>query len=145
MALRRLAQQNRAATTSGSPRSPDSGYGSPVSARDTVANGNPSTPRNPRPSFDLYRSPASTPSISSSTPFDWEAARSRRPPPYATPPQNKGRKSMGVGGTPGTPARRAVVRKKGFIEKSTSTPNLNPCRHSCAVSQNCFDSFKNRI
>lgn len=64
----------------------------------------------------VYRSPASTPSISSSIPFDWNAARSRKPPPYGTPLQNKTRKSTS------TPAKR-VVRKKGIIERITSIPS----------------------
>ncbi|KAG5635838.1 hypothetical protein H0H81_009978 [Sphagnurus paluster] len=64
----------------------------------------------------VYRSPASTPSISSSIPFDWNAARSRKPPPYGMPLQNKTRKSTS------TPAKR-VVRKKGIIERITSIPS----------------------
>ncbi|TFK42573.1 hypothetical protein BDQ12DRAFT_732214 [Crucibulum laeve] len=108
MALRRLAQENHAASTS-SPSSP-------------LNPALPSTPRN-RLSYGAYRSPADTPSISSSVPFDWEAARARRPPPYATPLQKKNRKSMAVGTPEGTPARRAIVRKKGFIEKMRAIPS----------------------
>jgi len=52
------------------------------------------------------------PSISSSVPFDWEAARSLRPPPYATPRTKTVRTSTG------TPSRKAVVRKKSLYEKS---------------------------
>ncbi|RDB21044.1 hypothetical protein Hypma_011610 [Hypsizygus marmoreus] len=119
MSLRRFAQTNHTATAS--PRSPQSSSG--TSSPLTSANGKlPSTPRN-RVSMGAYRSPASTPSISSSIPFDWNAARSHKPPPYGTPLQNRRRKSQGVGGSDlGTPARR-VVRKKGFVEKITAIPS----------------------
>ncbi|PPR08095.1 hypothetical protein CVT24_010556 [Panaeolus cyanescens] len=70
MSLRRFAQENYA---SGSPRTPDPN--SPSVA----------TRRKPRISYGIHRSPADTPSVSSSIPFDWDAARSRAPPPYATP------------------------------------------------------------
>ncbi|KAF9454499.1 hypothetical protein P691DRAFT_806680 [Macrolepiota fuliginosa MF-IS2] len=118
MSLRRFAQENHAGVT-GSPRTSAS-QSTNSSPKSPLANP-PSTPRN-RPSIGIYRSPASTPSISSSIPFDWEAARSRRPPPYGTP-QNKIRKSMGVPNGDGTPARRAVVRKKSLYERITSIPS----------------------
>lgn len=102
MALRRFAQENSAAA---SPRSPKEYLpGSP---------GNPPSTPKPRLSYGIHRSPADTPSISSSVPFDWEAARSRAPPPYATP--IRGRKSVGTG-TQATP-RKAIVRKKSMFEK----------------------------
>ncbi|KAG6818107.1 hypothetical protein H0H87_000012 [Tephrocybe sp. NHM501043] len=118
MSLRRLAQTNNAATSTSSPRTPrskdsSSSHSSPSLASSTL----PLTPRS-RVSIGAYRSPASTPSISSSVPFDWEAARSRKPPPYGTPAQNKGRQSTGVG----TPAKR-VVRKKGIAERIASLPS----------------------
>ncbi|KIL69757.1 hypothetical protein M378DRAFT_68937 [Amanita muscaria Koide BX008] len=101
MAFRRLAQEN---------------YGSPDSPVP------PTTPRN-RPSIvSAYRSPASTASISSSIPFDWEAARSRRPPPYGSPLQNKPRRSMAFQ-TPGAQPRKAVIRKKGLVDRITSIPS----------------------
>ncbi|KAL0581735.1 hypothetical protein V5O48_000317 [Marasmius crinis-equi] len=105
MALRRLAQSNNAAAT-GSPSTPAQ---VPVTPR----------PRTARQSIGIHHSPAATPSISSSTPFDWEAARLRRPPPYATPARNGSRLSQGSG----TPARRAVVRKKTFVEKVKAIPS----------------------
>ncbi|KAF8163310.1 hypothetical protein B0H34DRAFT_795036 [Crassisporium funariophilum] len=114
MALRRFAHENHALA---SPRSPEAGTGSSANAPP------PSTPR-PRLSYSIHRSPADTPSISSSVPFDWEAARSRAPPPYSTPIKARGRKSVGTG-TPngiGTP-RKAVVRKKGFIERMQNIPS----------------------
>lgn len=125
MALRRLAQTNHAATASGSPRSPQVASTPDSPAGSSMNNTAPSTPRN-RVSIGTYRSPASTPSISSSIPFDWNAARSRRPPPYGSPLQNgRGRTSTGVGSsTPGTPIRRAVIRKKGIIERCTVCNNL---------------------
>ncbi|EKM82675.1 hypothetical protein AGABI1DRAFT_118118 [Agaricus bisporus var. burnettii JB137-S8] len=103
MSLRRFAQENNA----GSPKSP-------------LANP-PSTPRS-RASIGIYRSPASTASISSSIPFDWEAARSHRPPPYATP-MSKARKSLATPGGSGTPRRKAVVRKRSLYERITSIPS----------------------
>ncbi|KAG6909705.1 hypothetical protein DXG01_015907 [Tephrocybe rancida] len=110
MSLRRLAQTNNAATT-GSPRSPapSSSHGSPGLASSSL----PPTPRS-RVSMGAYRSPASTPSISSSIPFDWDAARSKKPAPYGTP-QKKGRPSMG-------PAKR-VIRKKGIVERISAIPS----------------------
>ncbi|KAF8964693.1 hypothetical protein BDZ97DRAFT_1939044 [Flammula alnicola] len=110
MALRRFAQENNAAASPRSPKgpvpeSPSSGF-------------QPTTPRN-RLSYGIHRSPADTPSISSSIPFDWEAARSRAPPPYATP--LRGRKSVGTG-TVGTP-RKAIVRKKGVFERIKNLPS----------------------
>ncbi|KAG6814350.1 hypothetical protein H0H92_010935 [Tricholoma furcatifolium] len=99
MSLRRLAQSNNAAA---SPRTPDSAS-------------RHSTPRS-RVSLAAYRSPASTPSISSSIPFDWDAARSRKAPPYGTPNQ-KSRINASA-----TPAKR-VIRKKGFVERITAIPS----------------------
>ncbi|KAG6900887.1 hypothetical protein C0993_010006 [Termitomyces sp. T159_Od127] len=115
MSLRRLAQANNAAASTGSPRKPGSSSTnhSPRPESTTL----PATPRN-RASIGTYRSPASTPSISSSIPFDWDAARSRKPPPYGTPPQNRARQSIGVG----TPVKR-VIRKKSFVERITSIPS----------------------
>ncbi|KAF9464712.1 hypothetical protein BDZ94DRAFT_1255737 [Collybia nuda] len=123
MALRRLAQTNHAATV-GSPRSPQEASAPDSPAGSPMGSMAPTTPRN-RVSIGTYRSPASTPSISSSVPFDWDAARSRRPPPYASPLQNnRGRTSMGTGSTtPGTPKRKAVIRKKGILERITSIPS----------------------
>ncbi|KAF9482766.1 hypothetical protein BDN70DRAFT_800922 [Pholiota conissans] len=108
MALRRFAQQNNATA---SPRTPDThASASPLPT--------PSTPRT-RLSYG-HRSPADTPSISSSVPFDWEAARSRAPPPYATP--IKGRKSVGTG-TPSKQIRKAVIRKKNLFERIKNFPS----------------------
>ncbi|KAG6897583.1 hypothetical protein C0992_000171 [Termitomyces sp. T32_za158] len=115
MSLRRLAQANNAATSTGSPR--NSGSTSTNNSPRPGSTTLPSTPRN-RTSIGTYRSPASTPSISSSIPFDWDAARARKPPPYGTSFQNKARQSTGVG----TPVKR-VIRKKGLVERITSIPS----------------------
>ena len=89
MALRRFAQENNAFT------SPEA---------------------HKRLSFGVHRSPADTPSISSSIPFDWEAARAQTAPPYSTPLKSRPRKSVG------TPSlRKAVVRKKSLLEKFVPT------------------------
>ncbi|PPR06672.1 hypothetical protein CVT26_001214 [Gymnopilus dilepis] len=114
MALRRFAHENSAAS---SPRHADSdGPKSPV------AGFPPSTPRN-RLSYGLHRSPADTPSISSSVPFDWEAARSMAPPPYATPLKSRARKSMATGTSSSATPRKAVVRKKGVLERIKNIPS----------------------
>lgn len=111
MALRRLAQANNAASSNGSPRiaSPHSGSGpsSPVT---------PGALKTPRNRISYIQAPSSTPSISSSIPFDWDAVRSMKPPPYGTPLQGKRRIGQkGVSSSDGTP-RRAIVRKKGIVE-----------------------------
>ncbi|TFK76432.1 hypothetical protein BDN72DRAFT_808966 [Pluteus cervinus] len=111
MSLRRLAQENNATASATS---------SPRSNGTSESNGLPSTPRN---KAYIYRSPASTPSISSSIPFDWEAARARRPPPYGTPLQNKARKSLSANGNGVASSRKGVVRKKSLIQKITSIPS----------------------
>ncbi|KAJ4487945.1 hypothetical protein J3R30DRAFT_3432367 [Lentinula aciculospora] len=122
MALRRFAQANNASTSSPS-RSGSSSNASPAS----VTNGLPVTPKlRGRVSIGIHQSPASTPSLSSSIPFDWEAAKSRRPPPYATPLQSRSRGSRNLGSNSslnGTPARKAVIKKKGIVERVTSIPS----------------------
>jgi hypothetical protein len=61
----------------------------------------PVTPaRKTRHSLVYTHSPLSTPSLSASQPFDWEAAKGHRPPPYQTPNGSRNRRtrmSMGVG------------------------------------------------
>ncbi|KDQ60817.1 hypothetical protein JAAARDRAFT_204621 [Jaapia argillacea MUCL 33604] len=110
MSLRRFAFNNNVAGTNASPRASTSS--TPASP---VVPAPPTTPRN-RP---YHYSPAATPSISSSVPFDWEAAKSRRPPPYSTPiGKRRGPRKSEVGATP-----RRIVRKKGFFEKVASIPS----------------------
>ncbi|KAF9246513.1 hypothetical protein BU15DRAFT_70594 [Melanogaster broomeanus] len=110
MSLRRFAQAN-AANIPGSPHSP-----SPRLSSGTQ------TPVTPRTRVSYIDSPSTTPSISSSTPFDWEAARSRRPPPYGTPlsAKRKPRKSTTNGAAS---PRKAVIRKKGLVESLTAIPS----------------------
>ncbi|KAL6305348.1 hypothetical protein BKA93DRAFT_731179 [Sparassis latifolia] len=122
MSLRRLAQHNVTgvpATPRTSSSASSSGAASPV----------PSTPVRP-PSTPRTRlvypiSPVSSPSLSASVAFDWDAVRLRRTPPYATPQRVKALRKSDVG-TPGstkaTPSKR-VVRKKGFVERITSLPS----------------------
>lgn len=111
MALRRWAQTNNA-NVNGSPRvkSPNSpGMNSPS------APGTPgSAPSSPRPRVSYIYSPSATPSISSSVPFDWDAVRSMKPPPYGSPAQAKRR--MATKAT-ATVTRKGVTRKKGLIER----------------------------
>ncbi len=77
----------------------------------------PVTPRNrPRQSIAIHHSPASTPSISSSVPFDWNAARTRQPAPFSTP-RSRIRPSTSGLATP----RKAVIRKKSFFQKFVSS------------------------
>ncbi|KAJ8700137.1 hypothetical protein PTI98_003193 [Pleurotus ostreatus] len=118
MALRRFAQTNHASTADGSPRPKSSAFASPAGS----PQGLPTTPRN-RLSFGLHRSPADTPSISSSVPFDWEAARALKPPPYASPrARANGRDSLAPGNGPKQPIKR-VVKKKGLWERVTLIPS----------------------
>ncbi|KAF5391451.1 hypothetical protein D9757_001881 [Collybiopsis confluens] len=116
MALRRFAQAN--ASTASPSR---------ASSASSTHSSNPVTPKpRGRISIGIHQSPASTPSISSSVPFDWDAARSRRPPPYATPLQNRsrgGRASAPGSSLNGTPTRRAFIKKKGLLERITSFPS----------------------
>ncbi|KAH9945919.1 uncharacterized protein BXZ73DRAFT_72812 [Epithele typhae] len=121
--LRRLAQTNAAVSAS-----PRAGGKSSVSAVPS-----PSTPT--RTSTSRTRlvypvSPATSPSLSASTPFDWEAARSRRPAPYATPNAKKNSRPSDFG-TPGKTPSKRVVRKKSFIERVSEIPS----RVSFEISQ----------
>ncbi|KAI0306568.1 hypothetical protein B0F90DRAFT_1808237 [Multifurca ochricompacta] len=84
----------------------------------------PVTPR-ARASYPIARSPLESPSISASLPFDWEAVRGLRDPPYFPlgPKRRNARKSdMGTPNGKGTPTQRAV-RKKSFYEKLVSLPS----------------------
>ncbi|KAG8768085.1 hypothetical protein FRC20_011018 [Serendipita sp. 405] len=77
--------------------------------------------RKPRASIFYAHSPTSTPSLSASLPFDWEAARGHRPPPYPTPNDHsrssrRMRTSMGVGVGVGT--------DETMVDGSTSTVHL---------------------
>ena len=78
----------------------------------------PSTPK-ARASYPITRSPLESPSISASLPFDWEAARGLRSPPYYPlgPKRRGGRQSeLGSPSLKGTPSKRAV-RKQSLYER----------------------------
>ncbi|KZT70117.1 hypothetical protein DAEQUDRAFT_689622 [Daedalea quercina L-15889] len=124
--LRRLAQTNNA-NVAASPRQHAS----------ASTQASPTTPvRTPQRTRIVYPvSPVTSPSISASTPFDWEAAKSYKPPPYATPLANRrvrGLRQSDIGtpatgspgfGTPNTRRRERVIRKKTIVEKITSIPS----------------------
>ncbi|TFK54871.1 hypothetical protein OE88DRAFT_1710647 [Heliocybe sulcata] len=100
------------------------GYGSPnkASSSEQVSPSTESPPKTPvrsgRASF-IY-SPSAVPSKYSTVPFDWDAARAHKPPPYGSPLSTrkpKPRKSeAGV-------ASRRIVRKKSLVERVTSIPS----------------------
>ncbi|KAF9818630.1 hypothetical protein IEO21_02610 [Rhodonia placenta] len=131
--LRRFAQTNNATVGTSTPRR-GSTSASPASVPSTPVRGTP-VPVTPRTRLVYPISPATSPSISASTPFDWEAARSQRPPPYATPLQGKrvrGLRQSEVGTpgaaspgplTPGGKRSQRVVRKKGLVERISSIPS----------------------
>ena len=97
-----------------------SALSSPSSRRHRTGAFDPSTPRNSKISYNISTPPSATPSISSSTPFDWDAARLRKPPPYGTPFVDRRLQALRNGGgqTPSksTPTKR-IVRKKTMWEK----------------------------
>jgi hypothetical protein len=118
MDLRRLAQANamaspRRISTPSNTRTANSASTTPSSAPAL-----PTTPRT-RASYPITRSPLESPSISASLPFDWDAARGLRSPPYyPLGPRRRGvRKSeLDSPSGKGTPSKRAV-RKQSFYEK----------------------------
>lgn len=107
MSLRRIAQAN--AAIHNSPRVSDS-----VPSTPAKGSGIPSTPRT-RLVYPV--SPVTSPSLSASTPFDWDAARARKPPPYASPLANKQRGRGRQTGSPKSGPSKRVIRKKSFAEK----------------------------
>ncbi|KAF7363455.1 hypothetical protein MSAN_01001300 [Mycena sanguinolenta] len=119
MALRRRAMNNASTSTStpNTPNTPNTAPSdSPLPPLQLPVTPNPNSSR---ASIGFARSPAATPSRSSNFAFDWDAARARKPGPYAMTPQTKARRSLGV---PGTPQRR-VVRKKSLYERITDMPS----------------------
>lgn len=106
--LRRLAQTNHAIS---SPRTSES---SAQASPSTPVKKNGYLPTPPRTRIVYPISPITSPSLSASTPFDWEAARTRKPPPYASPLGKRARAQRN-----GSPTRgvKRVVRKKSFIER----------------------------
>jgi hypothetical protein len=75
-------------------------------------------PSTPRPKLVFHPSPFISPSRSASTPFDWEAARARRPAPYATPLGKRAAALRNASPVKGKPVKRErVIRKKSFFQK----------------------------
>ena len=116
MDLRRLAQANAMA----SPRrqSHPSNNRMSNSTSSSSASPLPSTPK-ARASYPITRSPLESPSISASLPFDWEAARGLRSPPYYPlgPKRRGGRPSeLDSPSVKGTPSKRAV-RKQSLYQR----------------------------
>ncbi|KAK7693708.1 hypothetical protein QCA50_003280 [Cerrena zonata] len=114
--LRRLAQTNHAIN------SPRTSEASTQVSPSTPVKKNGFLPTTPRTRIVYPISPITSPSLSASTPFDWEAARARKPPPYASPLGKRVRAQRNGAGSP-TRGNKRVVRKKGFIEKITSLPS----------------------
>jgi hypothetical protein len=117
MDLRRLAQANAMA----SPRRlshPSNNRTSNSTSTPPSSASLPSTPK-ARASYPITRSPLESPSISASLPFDWEAARGLRSPPYYPlgPKRRGGRNSeLDSPSVKGTPSKRAV-RKQSLYER----------------------------
>ncbi|KIY50836.1 hypothetical protein FISHEDRAFT_38231 [Fistulina hepatica ATCC 64428] len=100
--------------------------GTPAMSPLTTPNGVEASPHTPRKrmSIALQYSPAATPSKASSVPFDWEAARGLKSPPYGSPNGKlKPRKSAANGRAPGTPVRKAIIRRKGWWQKARTLPD----------------------
>lgn len=117
MDLRRLAQANAMAP----PRrlsSPSDSRATNYASTSPSSTPAPATPRT-RASYPITRSPLESPSISASLPFDWEAARGLRSPPYSPlGPKRRGVRKSGIDSPNGkaTSAKRAV-RKKRLYER----------------------------
>ncbi|KAI0281402.1 hypothetical protein BGY98DRAFT_913434 [Russula aff. rugulosa BPL654] len=85
----------------------------------------PSTTPKTRASYPITRSPLESPSISASLPFDWEAARGLRSPPYSPlGPKRRGARKSGIDSPNGNAAAtKRAVRKKGLYERITALPS----------------------
>jgi hypothetical protein len=116
MDLRRLAQANamapRRLSTPTASRNANYVSTPPSSASSPV------TPRT-RASYPITRSPLESPSISASLPFDWEAARGLRSPPYSPlGPKRRGVRKSGIDSPDGNAtATKRAVRKKSLYER----------------------------
>jgi hypothetical protein len=116
MDLRRLAQANAMA-------SPTRRLSHPSTTTNYASTSlspapSPTTSRT-RASYPITRSPLESPSISASLPFDWEAARGLRSPPYSPlGPKRRGARKSGIDSPNGmaAPTKRAV-RKKSLYER----------------------------
>ncbi|KAI9509388.1 hypothetical protein F5148DRAFT_768930 [Russula earlei] len=124
MDLRRLAQANamaspRRLSNTSSHHTTRSTSTTPPSAPAPLP-----TPRT-RTSYPFTRSPLESPSLSASLPFDWEAARGLRSPPYFPlgPKRRSARKSeIDSPNGKATSAKRAV-RRKSLYERITALPS----------------------
>lgn len=137
MSLRRFAQTNNATASprhslptpmTPSPLSGNADYlvsPSPGARRHSVGVGfGTTTPTTPRTRISY--SPTVSPSISASQPFDWEAVRLRKPPPYGGALHSarvralrKSEANAGLRGSPGSPKK--TVRTKSFKERYVRT------------------------
>jgi len=90
----------------------------------TSAPAQPTTPRT-RASYPITRSPLESPSLSASLPFDWDAARGLRSPPYfPLGPKRRGGRISDIDSPNGKGAStKRAVRKKGLYEKITALPS----------------------
>ncbi|KAH9005160.1 hypothetical protein EDB86DRAFT_2881935 [Lactarius hatsudake] len=137
MDLRRLAQANATRRPSSSSNRRLSSTSTPSTP--TSAPALPITPR-ARVSYPIARSPLEYPSISASLPFDWEAARGLRDPPYSPlgPKRREGRTSdFGTPDGKRTSPRRAV-RKKSLYERITALPSRIAFEISIFPSNACI-------
>lgn len=119
MSLRRVAQANHAMASPRTSFSSSSTMTSPTTPETERVF--PVTPKQRNTHYEFTRSPLLSPSLSEVRPFDWEAAKSNRPPPYPSPLKAKSkRQSIVPNGALGSPTKgpaKRVVRKKGLYEK----------------------------
>jgi hypothetical protein len=117
MDLRRLAQANAMS----SPRRSSAPFNRRATNSTPPSSSSHSATPRPRVSYPITRSPLESPSISASLPFDWEAARGLRDPPYSllSPKRRSPRDSeiCTPNGKGGSPTKQRAVRKKSLYEK----------------------------
>ena len=117
MDLRRLAQANAMASPTRRLSNPSDSRNTSYISTSSSSGASPVTPRT-RASYPITRSPLESPSISASLPFDWEAARGLRSPPYSPlGPKRRGVRKSGLDSPNGKAAAKRAVRKKSLYEK----------------------------
>ncbi len=79
-----------------------------------VGNSTGSTPITPRPRFVHSITPENSPSLSASTPFNWNATRGGKAPLYSTPLRVK---QLRNGENPRPASPRRIIRKKSLKER----------------------------
>ncbi|EKM55495.1 uncharacterized protein PHACADRAFT_195529 [Phanerochaete carnosa HHB-10118-sp] len=117
--LRRFAQANHAAmSTSSSPQDDMVAPRTPIKGLQE-----PTTPRGTRMVYPL--SPLTSPSKSASLPFDWDAVRNKKLPPYVETIATKRARlqKKAEGSAKSTKQTQKVVRKKSLLEKIRSIPS----------------------